>query len=245
MQINLKHLIISCLLFTLVPAIAQITDYYLAKSEIEEYIYDIEIKGISMIAGNVGKCSLKIEKNENNEYNMSIVTKTTNLAKILYPYVDEIKLKIDNYFSLLSIDQKNSNRNKKLKINVDQKNKTITRNGKILNFLEIPDTLFSPYSLIHFLRKQKIEINNQYAYKIFDGRKITDILLQVSKIEKIKVPYGNFECLNVKPITEENTIKNNGVLELWYTNNDEKIPIKIKLETKIGTFIMKLKTINN
>ena len=36
MQINLKHLIISCLLFTLVPAIAQITDYYLAKSELEE-----------------------------------------------------------------------------------------------------------------------------------------------------------------------------------------------------------------
>ena len=37
MKINLKHLIISCLLFTLVPATAQITDYYLAKSELEEY----------------------------------------------------------------------------------------------------------------------------------------------------------------------------------------------------------------
>ena len=216
--------------------------FLFSNSQIEEYIYDVEIKGISIIAGKVGKCSLKIEKNENNEYNMSIVTKTTNLAKILYPYVDEIKLKIDNYFSLLSIDQKISNRDKKLKINVDKKNKTIIRNGKILNFYA--DTLFSPYSLIHFLRTQKIEINNQYAYKIFDGKKIIDILLQVSKIEKIKVPYGNFECLNVQPITEKNTIKNNGVLELWYTNNDEKIPIKIKLETKIGTFIMKLKKIN-
>jgi len=36
MQINLKHLIISCFLFTLVPSVAQITDYYLAKSELEE-----------------------------------------------------------------------------------------------------------------------------------------------------------------------------------------------------------------
>ena len=179
--------------------------FLFSNSQIEEYIYDVEIKGISIIAGKVGKCSLKIEKNENNEYNMSIVTKTTNLAKILYPYVDEIKLKIDNYFSLLSIDQKISNRDKKLKINVDKKNKTIIRNGKILNFYA--DTLFSPYSLIHFLRTQKIEINNQYAYKIFDGRKIIDILLQVSKIEKIKVPYGNFECLNVQPITEKIQLK--------------------------------------
>ena len=69
-------------------------------------------------------------------------------------------------------------------------------------------------------------------------------MLQVSKIENIKVPYGTFECLNIKPITEKNAIKNNGILELWYTNNNEKIPVKIKLETKIGTFIMKLKKIN-
>ena len=212
-----------------------------SKSETEEYIYDVEIKGISMIAGNVGNCSFKIKKN-NNEYDMEIITKTTNFAKILYPYVDKIQLKINNYFSLLSIEQKISNRDKKLKINVDKQNKTITRNGKVLNFYS--DTLFSPYSLIHFLRKQKIELNNQYVYKIFDGRKIKNIMLQVSKIENIKVPYGTFECLNIKPITEKNTIKNNGVLELWYTNNNEKIPVKIKLETKIGTFIMKLKKIN-
>ena len=213
-----------------------------SKSEIEEYIYDVEIKGISIIAGNVGKCSLKIEKKENNQYNMDIVTKTTNLAKILYPYVDEIKLKINDYFSLLSIEQKISNRDKKLDIKVDKKNKNIIRNGKKLNFYS--DTLFSPYSLIHFLRKEKIELNNQYAYKIFDGRKIKDILLKVSKIERVKVPYGTFECFNIKPINEENIIKNNGFLELWYTNNNEKIPVKIKLETNIGTFIMKLKKIN-
>ena len=213
-----------------------------SKSEIEEYIYDVEIKGISIIAGNVGKCSLKIEKKENNQYNMEIVTKTTNLAKILYPYVDEIKLKINDYFSLLSIEQKISNRDKKLNIKVDKENKNIIRNGKKLNFYS--DTLFSPYSLIHFLRKEKIEINNQYDYKIFDGKKIRNILFEVSKIEKVKVPYGTFQCLNIKPITEENVIKNNGFLELWYTNNNEKIPVKIKLETNIGTFIMKLKKIN-
>ena len=212
-----------------------------SKSETEEYIYDVEIKGISMIAGNVGNCSFKIKKN-NNEYDMEIITKTTNFAKILYPYIDKIQLKINNYFSLLSIEQKISNRDKKLEINVDKEKKIIIRNGKKLDFYA--DTLFSPYSLIHFLRKQKIELNNQYVYKIFDGRKIKDIMLQVSKIENIKVPYGTFECLNIKPITEKNTIKNNGVLELWYTNNNEKIPVKIKLETKIGTFIMKLKKIN-
>ena len=49
----------------------------------KEYVYDVEIQGISIIAGNVGRCNLKIEKNEHNEYDMTIVTKTTNLALLL------------------------------------------------------------------------------------------------------------------------------------------------------------------
>tara|TARA_Y100001970_G_C13918594_1_gene692254 strand:+ start:47 stop:736 length:690 start_codon:yes stop_codon:yes gene_type:complete len=215
--------------------------FLLSTSYLEEYIYDVEIKGISIIAGNVGTCHLKIEKDINNEYEMNIVTQTTNFAKFLYPYVDKIKLNLDKNFSLVSINQNTTDKKQELKIEVNKSNKTIIRNGSILNFYS--DTLFTPYSLIHFLRKENISINKKYNYKIFNGKKIQDIILEVLKIEKVKSPYGTFECLNVIPILKKG-IKNNGVLELWYTNDEEKIPIKIKLYTKIGTFIMKLKKIN-
>ena len=220
-----------------------ILSFLLSASDFQEYIYDVEIKGISMIAGTVGKCVLKIEKIENNEYQIDILTKTTNLAKILYPYVDKIKLKVDNSFSLISMDQKISNKKEKTKIEVDKTEKIIKRNGRKLNFYS--DSLFSPYSLIPLLRTKDLKINNEYFYEIFSSKKIKDILLKVLKSEEIKVPYGTFDCLNIKPITAQNAIKNNGELELWYTNDSNKIPIKIKLETKIGTFIMKLRKINN
>ena len=220
-----------------------ILSFLLSASDFQEYIYDVEIKGISMIAGTVGKCVLKIEKNENNEYQIDILTKTTNLAKILYPYVDKIKLKFDNSFSLISMNQKISNKKEKTKIEVDKTEKIIKRNGRKLNFYS--DSLFSPYSLIPLLRTKDLKINNEYFYEIFSSKKIKDILLKVLKSEEIKVPYGTFDCLNIKPITAQNAIKNNGELELWYTNDSNKIPIKIKLETKIGTFIMKLREINN
>ena len=220
-----------------------ILSFLLSASDFQEYIYDVEIKGISMIAGTVGKCVLKIEKNENNEYQIDILTKTTNLAKILYPYIDKIKLKVDNSFSLISMDQKISNKKEKTKIEVDKTEKIIKRNGRKLNFYS--DSLFSPYSLIPLLRTKDLKINNEYFYEIFSSKKIKDILLKVLKAEEIKVPYGTFDCLNIKPITAQNAIKNNGELELWYTNDSNKIPIKIKLETKIGTFIMKLRKINN
>ena len=104
----------------------------LSNSKIEEYIYDVEIKGISIIAGNVGKCNFKIENNKN-QYDMEIITKTTNLAKILYPYVDKIKLKINNHFSLLSIEQKISNRDKKLEIILNSCQQICTLNAIIIN----------------------------------------------------------------------------------------------------------------
>ena len=220
-----------------------ILSFLLSASDFQEYIYDVEIKGISMIAGTVGKCVLKIEKIENNEYQIDILTKTTNLAKILYPYIDKIKLKVDNSFSLISMNQKISNKKEKTKIEVDKTEKIIKRNGRKLNFYS--DSLFSPYSLIPLLRTKDLKINNEYFYEIFSSKKIKDILLKVLKSEEIKVPYGTFDCLNIKPITAQNAIKNNGELELWYTNDSNKIPIKIKLETKIGTFIMKLREINN
>ena len=220
-----------------------ILSFLLSASDFQEYIYDVEIKGISMIAGTVGKCVLKIEQNENNEYQIDILTKTTNLAKILYPYVDKIKLKVNNSFSLISIDQKISNKKEKTKIEVDRTEKIIKKNGRKLNFYS--DSLFSPYSLIPLLRTKDLKINNEYFYEIFSSKKIKDVLLKVLKFEEIKVPYGTFDCLNIKPITAQNAIKNNGELELWYTNDNDKIPIKIKLETKIGTFIMKLREINN
>jgi len=209
----------------------------------QEYLYDVEIKGISIIAGNVGKCSLKITQNDNNGYEINIVTQTTNLAKILYPYVDKIKLKVDNYFSIKSIEQNISNKNKKINIVLNKALKTITKNGKLLNFYS--DSLYSPYSIIPLLRYKDLKMNDEYHYKILSSKKIKDVILKVLKIETINVPYGTFECLNIKPITEKNVIKNNGELELWYTNNDDRIPIKIKLNTKIGTFIMKLKKIHN
>ena len=46
---------------------------------------------------------------------MSIITQTTKLASLVYPYKDKIKMKIDSNYSLLLIEQNISNINKKIK----------------------------------------------------------------------------------------------------------------------------------
>ena len=159
---------------------------------------------------------------------------------LIYPYFDYIKLLVDKNFSVLELNHSTSEK-KQINSKINKINKTIISNGKQLNFYN--DTLFSPYSLIYFMRTKNIELDDSYNYKVFDGKKIKEVLLKVSKIEKIKVPYGTFECLNIAPINSDKLIKNKGLLEIWYTNDEQKIPIQIKLDAKIGTFTMKLNQI--
>lgn len=212
-------------------------------SNIKEYIYDVEIKGVSIVAGTIGKCSLKIRENINEQYEIDILTKTVNFAKLLYPYRDQIKLKVDKDFSLISINHKSTNDDLDNNIQINRDDKVITKNGKNLNFFS--DSLYSPYSIIPLMQTKELNIDDEYFYEIFSSKKIKNVMLKVLKIEKIKVPYGIFECIAIKPVLDKNAIKNNGDLELWYTNDNEKIPVKIKLNTKIGTFIMKLKKFKN
>ena len=214
----------------------------LSSSDRIQFVYDVEIKGISIVAGNVGECTFNIEKHEDNTCSMNIVTKTTNLAKLLYPYVDEINITTDGLYSLLFFSQKINPSNKTINVQVDKDNKKIIRNNKIQNFYS--DSLYSPFSIIALLRKQNLNINDQFSFDVLSSKRIKKIILNVFESKSISVPYGKFQCVSLKPISSDFKIKNNGDIEIWYSNDDKKLPLKIKLNSNIGTFIMKLKKVN-
>ena len=208
-----------------------------------KFIYDVEIKGISVIAGNVGKCLLIFREDSLKTFNMNIKIQTTNLAKLLYPYTDEILIKTDSTFSLLSFNQTIKPSKKNVKVEVDTINKKITRNNKIQNFYS--DSLYSPFSIIHLLRKQNLNINDEFRFNILSSKKIKKLILKVFQSEMISVPYGKFDSIRLRPISKDYKMKNNGQIEVWYSNDNKKLPLKIKLNSNIGTFIMKLKQVKN
>ena len=208
-----------------------------------QFVYNVEIKGISIVTGNVGKCTLNIDKDEDNTFSINIVTKTTNLAKLLYPYIDEINIKTDSLYSLLFFSQKLKPSNKTINVQVDTVNKEIIRNNKIQGFYS--DSLYSPFSIIPLLRNQNLNINDQFSFDLLSSKRIKKIILNVFESKPISVPYGKFQCVSLKPISSDFKIKNNGEIEIWYSNDQEKLPLKIKLNSNIGTFIMKLTKVNN
>ena len=226
----------------LILSILILLSYLFSQFKNEELIYDVEIKKGIFPSIKVGKCNLKVDMTDEKHYKMKIITQTNSTSNFFYSYFDSIELLLDNDFSLLDIGHITISNKKKTEkyANIDKDTKSIFSNGKKLNFYN--DNLFSPYSLIYFLRTQDFKTHETYNYKIFDGKKIKNILLKVLNIEKIKVPYGTFKCFHVTP-NNKKIIQNNTVLEIWYTNDKDKKPIQIKLKSKIGTITMKLKKI--
>jgi len=217
--------------------------FLIPENKNEELIYDVEIKGLSFFTGAVGECIIDFNADNEKHYKLAVTLQTTNFAKKIFPYFDSIEMLLEQNFSLLEMKHLTISKNRTENLSkVNKEQQTILFNNDSLNFNA--DTLFTPYSLIYFLRNKKMNVNDEYQYQIYDSGRMKDVRLRINHLEKIKVPFGSFECFNLAPIQNKELAKNKGLLELWYTNDNQKIPIQIKLDSKIGTFIMKLKKIN-
>jgi hypothetical protein len=59
--------------------------------------------------------------------------------------------------------------------------------------------------------------------------------VQVLKKERVSVPAGTFDTVVVKPILKsEGIFLRKGDVYIWLTDDDKKIPVKMKSKVKVG-----------
>ena len=69
--------------------------------------------------------------------------------------------------------------------------------------------------------------------------------MKVLKNDYVKTSLGNFESIVVSPIsnTQKPLIKNNGDMRIWYTNDENRYPVKIEIKINYGKLILLLNNI--
>jgi hypothetical protein len=61
------------------------------------------------------------------------------------------------------------------------------------------------------------------------------VTVKILKREEIKVKAGTFKTIKVQPLIKHNDVfKNKGDIFIWLTDDDNKLPVLIKTEVKIG-----------
>ncbi len=94
--------------------------------------------------------------------------------------------------------------------------------------------------LFNELKKNQIILLNVY----FEDKFYT-LKFKYTKTEKINTNFGRVECIKLVPVIEPNgSFKKEKDLQIWITNDDAHILVKVKAAVAIGTAVIVLKDFN-
>ena len=197
-------------------------------------------------AGQANLYFTKDTLNGNLVYKLNTSINTNSFIDRFYQVRDNIQswLKISN-FSLLktiqNINQGNYHLNHQSIIKGDSLILTNT------DVRKISTPVYDPISFIYFLRTKTLNIGDTYNFFSYSPKKIRKVLINISSIENIEVPAGNFNCFKIEPLSNDGKplMKNNGQMRVWISNDSLKLPVQIEQITNIGTMVMKLKKIKH
>ena len=113
--------------------------------------------------------------------------------------------------------------------------------------LQIRQGILDPLSIMYSLRAKKPMIGDQIKLPATDGKKLIDVEVSVLKRETIKVPAGKFPALILAPATKDlrGVFKKtkNSKIEIWVSDDDRYLPLRVKSKVIVGSFVGELEKI--
>ena len=203
--------------------------------------YDVEFRGID-----AGEAFLRLENDtlfNKNVLRLSSNLKTNKFLDFFYKIRDDITIYLDSQnLSLVKIIKK-IHEGKYIKNHTatfDENLKRIISKNKFVD----TNIAYSPLSIIYSLRNKILNIDDIYNYDIYNLGKIKPITMKVIKTEIIQTSIGEFDTIVVSPISDNKTlIRNNGDMKIWYTNDQNRYPVKIELKINYGNLVLFLNSV--
>ena len=209
----------------------------------EKLTYTLKFNVVKM-----GRGYLSVESMDNingtDAYHVKFEAKTRKIADRVFPVHDIVDtwLNKSNLTTLrINKDISEGDYHKTYNSTIDYGNQiAITNNDTI----SINGPVRDPYSLLYYFRTIPLEVGQILDFTTFDQNKSNSFQVIVDGKEKVKVPAGNFPCLIVTPFTEGKTLlKNEGDMTIWFSDDERRLPIQIKIKLKFGSMLLQLKKI--
>jgi hypothetical protein len=118
------------------------------------------------------------------------------------------------------------------------------RNGEKATIDILPNT-YDAYSSFYYLRSLKLEVGKSVFVSMLDNKKLWDVEVQVVKKEKLNTILGEVNTIQVRPIMKsEGIFERKGAIDIWLTDDERRIPVKMKTKIKIGSITATLVKVN-
>ena len=103
----------------------------------------------------------------------------------------------------------------------------------------IPKNVNDILSAFYFVRTldfSRMKVNDKVSLQNFFKDKVYDLDVRYLGKETIEVPAGKFECIVVEPLVKEGGLfKSEGSIIIYMTNDEAKMPVRVKTKVIIGS----------
>jgi len=110
---------------------------------------------------------------------------------------------------------------------------------------EIPNCVEDVVTAFYYLRNQDFQIGKPLHLPVNDGSKTYDVTLDVQALETIQTPLGRASAVRVEPKVFSGLFKRKGRMLVWFSNDDQHLPLRIKFMTAVGPITATLKSVTH
>ncbi|MGB0370128.1 MAG: DUF3108 domain-containing protein [Opitutales bacterium] len=146
-------------------------------------------------------------------------------------------------------DQQEGKREKSFIVMMDWEANEITRveNGILREPLIPEGPMHDPLSILFYFRTIELAEGAFLPLPATDGKKLINVDASVSDKESIKVPAGRFKAYKVQPNMKDLggvfRKSKNAALDIWFSDDERRIPVRLKSKVRVGSFKADLKKI--
>jgi hypothetical protein len=108
---------------------------------------------------------------------------------------------------------------------------------------EIPNCVEDVVTAFYYLRRQDFQIGKPLHLPVNDGSKTYDVTLDVQAREGIQTPLGNRSAIRVEPKVFSGLFKRKGRMLVWFSDDDQHLPLRIKFMIAVGNITATLKSV--
>jgi hypothetical protein len=171
--------------------------------------------------------------------------KTTGLVGLFFKVRDNYqsymyKNSLKPFLFIRKINEGGYTKDKEIEFNHDSK-EAIVKNHKHNTIKKYPisDDIQDMLSALYYLRNKnlkQLKTGDEIKIKLFFDQEINNFKLRFLGKENIKTRFGKIKTLKFRPIVQKGRVfKAEESVTVWVTDDDNKIPVKIKAALAVGS----------
>jgi hypothetical protein len=201
---------------------------------------------ISMLGVPVGSVELEA-KNENNEFRITLRTRTNTVLSSIYSVDDFMETRhiIGGNFIITKIRQQEGSFRSEIGFTLFLRDKRVFWTDRIRNRYsnetvptsDVLDTLSSFY----YLRNRPLQIGTTEILHIYDGDAYAPVPVEIVRQEEVRLRnFKKVDSLLLRHVKQNGIFRRTGDMLIWLTNDEMKVPVRVETTTPFGTVTVEL-----